>query len=174
MKERWFYSTEATHIGMREREREMSPAWCLAWFWWVSACGGYPFLFCWAHVHSVGMCNCYRLVYAIPWQSEWLCDCPNGVESLIRCAMLGICICFWLWPCICISGCVVVVCMMILWYVQLDLCQSMFVSRVPSVFSHYWCLSWLLNQFVVVKEAWEVWEGWTGSGSLDSLRKQYK
>ena len=27
---------------------------------------------------------------------------------------------------------------------------------------------------VVVKEAWEVWEGWTGSGSLDSLRKQSK
>ena len=32
----------------------------------------------------------------------------------------------------------------------------------------------VIHEVVVVKEAWEVWEGWTGSGSLDSLRKQSK
>ena len=33
-----------------EREKEMSPAWCLAWFWWGSAHSRYSFLLPQAHV----------------------------------------------------------------------------------------------------------------------------
>ena len=123
IKEKWFLSTEATCIGIWEREREK---WILPSV--QPGPDGCPSVVDIQPCFIGHVCLCpWTCVAAIGWYvltlSNW-CWCTIvqiRLESLIGCVVLGICASFWLWMCVCTLGCDVGVCAMVLYYVHFGL-----------------------------------------------------
>ena len=130
MKEKWFYTTGETYwLGEGWLDSSQHSAWLTSILPWRALV-----------VCSLGMCvhvwvceTMVRVAYVIPRWSGWLSDHPDGVESLIGGAELGICVQFWFVQCICVSGCVIEVYTVIPECVLLWLCGSAFVSGISGV-----------------------------------------
>ena len=131
------------------KEKGLSPAQCLAWFWCGFACGKYPLLLPHAHV-SVSLAH----VTVMSWHALSLGD--RGGCVIVRMGwspQLGVP--SWVYASTFDLGSVYVYQSVSLgcvwWFCDMYHCDFVGLCSYLGFlvfFSCYWCISWLLNQFL--------------------------